>query len=237
MHMRIIKILIKNLYSESIIGAATGDSSTKELHVYDFDDTLVDTRTSDLRVRVYQILPDGRESLLDTLSSEQFATYPMPTSGQIKMDFSDFDRAPSTLGLKEKWQDFIESLRNPEIEVIILTARSADKPVEEFIRQKLDDPSIDASSLNVPHIEALGNSDPLKKSAYIKDIVVDRGFTVVRFWDDSEKNISAVRALASEFESAGMEVDIEAEEVAESYQRDLNFRDITRDFLYKLSGF
>tara|TARA_Y100001963_G_scaffold157907_1_gene255652 strand:- start:3621 stop:4328 length:708 start_codon:yes stop_codon:yes gene_type:complete len=235
--MRVIKVSIRNLYKESIIGTATGRTGSKELHVYDFDDTLVDTRTSDLRVRVYKVLPGGEEELMDTLSSEQFATYSMPTSGQIKMDFSDFDRAPSTLGLKEKWVDFVESLRNKDIEVIILTARSADKPVQEFIRQKLDDPDIDGAGLEVPHIKALGNSDPLKKSAYIKDMVVEQGFTVVRFWDDSEKNVVAVRALAAEFESEGMHVDIEAEEVAESYQRASSFRDMTRDFLYKLSGF
>jgi len=68
--------------------------------------------------------------------------------------------------------------------IYILTARSAYKPVYDFIRD-----------LGIRNIEvvALGDNNPEKKADWIETKVKDEGYDDVFFVDDSLKNVDAVR--------------------------------------------
>jgi hypothetical protein len=68
--------------------------------------------------------------------------------------------------------------------IYILTARSAYKPVYDFIR---------ALGIRNVMVIALGDANPEKKADWIEAKVRDEGYDDVFFVDDSIKNVEAVR--------------------------------------------
>jgi GTP-dependent phosphoenolpyruvate carboxykinase len=68
--------------------------------------------------------------------------------------------------------------------VFILTARSAERPVAQFIKDL---------GIKGVTVVALGDNNPEKKADWIED-KVKAGFDDVFFVDDSPKNIDAVRS-------------------------------------------
>jgi hypothetical protein len=68
-------------------------------------------------------------------------------------------------------------------EVFILTARSAERPVSQFIKDL---------GIGGVRVVALGDNNPEKKADWIED-KVKAGFDDIFFVDDSPKNIDAVR--------------------------------------------
>jgi hypothetical protein len=77
-------------------------------------------------------------------------------------------------------------------EVVILTARSAQAPVYQFLEDA-----------GLPRLEvvALANADPEKKADYIEKRIVDDGVKYVEFFDDSYKNVEAVNRRAAKYPS------------------------------------
>jgi hypothetical protein len=74
-------------------------------------------------------------------------------------------------------------------EVFILTARSAERPVSQFIKDL---------GIKGVTVVALGDNNPEKKADWIEDKVKD-GFDDIFFVDDSPKNIDAVRKRLSNY--------------------------------------
>jgi phosphoglycolate phosphatase-like HAD superfamily hydrolase len=148
----------------------------KKLRVFDFDDTLVNTKS-----HVYVTHGDGKKS---SLTPGEYAIYEPKKDDQF--DFSDFQKVNQPQEIK----GVTKLLRNVikaegERKTVILTARSAYKPVKDYLK----DIGIDGV-----YVVALADADPQKKADWISD-KIKSGYNDVFFIDDSHKNVAAVGAL------------------------------------------
>ena len=161
---------------------AEQDSRGSEIHVFDFDDTLVKTKS-----KIYLTSRDevGNE-VKRSLTPREYAQYKRQ-HGDV-FDYSDFEQVIEPEPVKPMMLNLMKSIRDSGIDnVFILTARGNSVPVREFL-----------NSQGIPEIRifAVGTSDPEAKANVIKDEVLSRNdISEVTFYDDAAKNIMAVRAL------------------------------------------
>jgi phosphoglycolate phosphatase-like HAD superfamily hydrolase len=149
-------------------------SEDKKLRIFDFDDTLVKTTSF-----IYVTNKDGKTF---KLTPGQYAIYKEKPGD--KFDYRDFQQVSNPQLIK----GYVELLRRMvnsggSREVFILTARSAERPVSQFIKDL---------GIKGVTVVALGDNNPEKKADWIED-KVKAGFDDVYFVDDSPKNIDAVR--------------------------------------------
>jgi FMN phosphatase YigB (HAD superfamily) len=149
-------------------------SEDKKLRIFDFDDTLVKTNSF-----IYVTHKDGKTS---KLSPGEYAVYKEQPGD--KFDYRDFQQVTNPQLIK----GYVELLRRMvssggSRDVFILTARSAEKPVAQFIKDL---------GIRGVTVVALGDNNPEKKADWIED-KVKAGFDDVYFVDDSPKNVDAVR--------------------------------------------
>lgn len=152
---------------------------SKKLRIFDFDDTIV--RTNSL---IHVSGPRGERF---DLTPGEFAIYE-PRPGD-SFDFSDFSKLIDPQEIK--WTlDILRRIVDKGGEVVILTARAASEPVHQFLED-----------VGLPRLEvvALGDGSPAKKAEYISSRLSAGGISLVEFFDDSHKNISAVGALQDKF--------------------------------------
>jgi phosphoglycolate phosphatase-like HAD superfamily hydrolase len=147
---------------------------SKKLRIFDFDDTLVKTNSF-----IYVTHNDGKTS---KLSPGEYAVYKERPGD--KFDFKDFQQVTNPQLIK----GYVELLRRMvnsggSREVYILTARAAERPVSQFIKDL---------GIGGVKVIALGDNNPEKKADWIEDRVKE-GYDDVFFVDDSPKNIDAVR--------------------------------------------
>lgn len=153
----------------------------KTLHIYDFDDTLVDTNTS--------------VSVIDTkgnvkkLSSGEFATYTLGPGERY--DFTEFDKTiKHSKPIVNNIAQIRKSLSNPAIKTTILTARRVGYPIMKHLRDKY--------RLNT-YVVAVNGANPELKADWIEK-QVKSGYKNIKFVDDSEKNLSAVAARLRKYD-------------------------------------
>lgn len=145
----------------------------RSLHVYDFDDTLVKTNADVIVKR-----DDGSKYVLD---SHQFATHKLAPGESY--DFSNFDKIiQKSKPLQNNIQQIKKSLSSGGIKTTILTARRLAFPISKHLR--------DTYGLDV-YVIALGSSNPEDKADWIEN-QVNKGYSNVKFMDDSVKNLNAV---------------------------------------------
>jgi phosphoglycolate phosphatase-like HAD superfamily hydrolase len=154
--------------------ARTLFTEDKKLRIFDFDDTLVKTSSF-----IYVTHKDGKTS---KLTPGEYAIY-KEKSGD-KFDYRDFQQVSNPQLIK----GYVELLRRMvnsggSREVFILTARSVERPVSQFIKDL---------GIKGVTVVALGDNNPERKADWIED-KVKAGFDDVYFVDDSAKNIEAVR--------------------------------------------
>ena len=147
---------------------------SKKLRIFDFDDTLVKTNSF--------IYVTHRNGMKTKLSPGQYAKYDARDGDEF--DFKDFQQVTRP----ELIKGYVELLRRMvssggSREVFILTARAAEKPVSQFIKDL---------GIHGVTVIALGDNNPEKKADWIEDRVKE-GYDDVFFVDDSSKNIDAVR--------------------------------------------
>ena len=147
---------------------------SKKLRIFDFDDTLVKTNSF-----IYVTHKDGKTS---KLSPGEYAVYKERPGDTF--DFKDFQHVTNPQLVK----GYVELLRRMvnsggSREVFILTARAAERPVSQFIKDL---------GISGVKVIALGDNNPEKKADWIEDRVKE-GYDDVFFVDDSPKNIDAVR--------------------------------------------
>ena len=149
---------------------------SKKLRIFDFDDTIVFTDSF-----IYITHTNGKKS---KLTPAQYATY-VPKPGDV-YDFSDFEKVKNPKIIKGVFELLKRMTEKDKGDrgVYILTARSAYKPVYDFIRQ---------SGIKGVHVIAVGDNNPEKKADWIEQQIRDEGYDDVFFIDDSLKNIHAVR--------------------------------------------
>ena len=154
--------------------ARTLFTESKKLRIFDFDDTLVKTNSF-----IYVTHKDGKTS---KLTPGEYAVYKERPGD--KFDFKDFQQVTNPQLIK----GYVELLRRMvnsggSREVYILTARAAERPVSQFIKDL---------GISGVKVIALGDNNPEKKADWIEDRVKE-GYDDVFFVDDSPKNIDAVR--------------------------------------------
>ena len=153
----------------------------KVLSIFDFDDTLI---KSTARVRV--IHKDGSEEML---SSAEYAEYtPLPGDD---FGFEEFDSYPpgaepidSTFGALNN-----AISKHGADNIVILTARSADKPV----RQYLSDQGIKGID-----IQAMGDAAPQAKAKYVMSRLKSGDYEMVHVYEDNANNIRAIKRVVDE---------------------------------------
>lgn len=161
------------------------------LFAFDLDDTLIKTKAN---IIVY----NGEETR--TLTPAEYAIYE-PQPGD-EFDYSQFQGIKDPVIIKDTFELFSKILKTSKMlsnaKTIILTARtpSITSDLQKFLEK-----------YNLPDVQlyAVGSSDPNKKADVIQDYI-DKGFNSIRFYDDSPKNITAVKAL----EKTNPEVQIQA---------------------------
>jgi hypothetical protein len=159
----------------------------KKLRVFDFDDTLVQTTSY-----IYITHKDGKKS---KLTPGEYAVYE-PKEGD-DFDFSDFQKVNDPQEIKGV-TNLLKRIVNAagERTVAILTARSAYKPVKDYLHD---------IGLDGIFVAALGSSDPQDKADWIED-KIKKGFNDVFFIDDSHKNVAAVEKLKEKYPNIKMSV-------------------------------
>lgn len=153
---------------------------SKKLRIFDFDDTLVKTNSF--------IYVTHRNGMKSKLSPGQYAKYEERPGDEF--DFKDFQQVTRPQLIK----GYVELLRRMvnsggSREVFILTARAAERPVSQFIKDL---------GISGVKVIALGDNNPEKKADWIEDRVKE-GYDDVFFVDDSEKNIMAVRKRLKDY--------------------------------------
>jgi hypothetical protein len=163
------------------------EAETKKLRVFDFDDTLVKTNSF-----IYIKHGDGKKS---KLTPGEYAVYE-PKSDD-KFDFSDFEKVKQPQEIKGVTK-LLKTVAKSEGErkVVILTARSAYKPVKSYLED---------IGLEGIYVVALADADPQKKADWIED-KIKKGYNDVFFIDDSHKNVAAVGKLKEKYPNIKMKV-------------------------------
>ena len=155
--------------------------SEKKLRVFDFDDTLVKSNS-----KVY-VINKGKKK---TLTTGQFAIYKQKSGDEF--DFSDFDKVIEPKQIKSMFKVFKNIYKaSGSRRLTILTARASYKPVRQFLKDV---------GYNDVYVVALGNANPQKKSNWVKS-QIEKGYDDILFFDDSNKNIKAVKALGKKYPS------------------------------------
>jgi hypothetical protein len=162
------------------------EAGDKKLRVFDFDDTLVQTKS-----HIYITNKDGKKS---KLTPGEYAVYE-PKKGD-KFDFSDFEQVKQPQEIKGVTRLLKNIVRVGGSEIVILTARAAYKPIKDYLSD---------IGLDKLFVVALADSDPQKKADWIED-KIKSGVTDVFFIDDSHKNISAVEALSKKYPNISLKV-------------------------------
>ena len=178
-----MKVEFGKLYSNPFINAFKSINEAegeKKLRVFDFDDTLVKTKS-----HIYVKHSDGKNS---KLTPGEYAIYEPKSDDQF--DFSDFEKVNQPQEIKGVTK-LLKTVARAEGErkVVILTARSAYKPVKDYLKD---------IGLDGMYVIALGDSDPQKKADWIEH-KIKKGHNDVFFIDDSHKNVDAVSKLKEKY--------------------------------------
>lgn len=165
------------LLREYIRGLVREEQHLRRLRVFDFDDTLVVT---DAKVWV---TPENGERF--ALTPGEFAVYEKkPTD---VMDYTEFQQLINPRAIA--WTGQI--LRNvydkygPE-GLVILSARSTPEPIMQFLHD---------AGMDGVEVKALNNADPKVKAHWIDTWIREKNLDYIEFFDDSHKNIAAVKQL------------------------------------------
>jgi hypothetical protein len=172
------KLKTTALLKEYILRLINEELSEKRLRIFDFDDTLVIT---DAKIFVNNILT-GKNFIL---SPGEFAVYEKNEGDEF--DFSEFQKLvnPRAIIWTGKIIRNIYKKYGPS-GFVILSARTSAAPIHQFL-EDAEMPGIE--------IVALNNADPNAKAQKVDEWITQRNIDVVEFFDDSPKNIAAVKAL------------------------------------------
>lgn len=151
---------------------------SKKLRIWDFDDTIVKTNSF-----IYVTHSTGSTS---KLTPGQYAMY-VPREGD-EFDYRDFQQVLNPTEIKKMTKVLKRVVSsNGGDGTYILTARSAQQPVEQYLR--------DIGIKNRITVIALASADPMDKANWIEQMIDNEKFDDVYFADDSIKNVEAVKRM------------------------------------------
>lgn len=183
-----MKVEFGKIYSNPALNAfkPVEEAVNKKLRVFDFDDTLVQTKS-----HIYVTHKNGKKS---TLTPGEYAVYVEKPGDEF--DFSDFQSVKQPQEIKGVTRLLKNIVRVGGADIVILTARAAYKPVKDYLND---------IGLNNIFVVALGDADPQKKADWIESKIKD-GVNDVYFIDDSHKNIQAVKGLEKKYPNISLKV-------------------------------
>ena len=172
-----------NVLKQAKIAALNKKAPVKKARVFDFDDTLAQSKSN-----VLYTLPDGTSG---KLSATEFAT----RSGELteagaEFDFSEFskviDGQKGPLALLAK--KLVEA--KGDRDVFVLTARPAEaaQAIKEFLRAGL------GISIPIENITGLADGKPGAKAFWMANKVAE-GYNDIFFADDAPQNVAAVNKM------------------------------------------
>ena len=197
--MKLSKGQLKNiielslLYEAGIVPSSLMDMMLQpmKLRVLDFDDTIAHTGEE---VKLYT--QDGYRML----SSDEYATY-VPKAGEYYDDTSfdqfsrvDIEKAKPVESVYRILMNFVNANEGNR-RILILTARK--QIVENDVRSFLESINIDHSAID---FVGVGSSDPFEKVRIISEYIENYNISFVSFFDDSIKNVSAVKEYLDSIE-------------------------------------
>jgi len=160
-------MISRNLFTES-----------KNLRIFDFDDTLVKTNSY-----IYVTHTNGMKS---KLTPGQYAVY-TEKPGDI-YDFKDFEQVKEPQEI-QKITKILRGIVSKSKEVVyILTARASYQPIKKY----LSDIGINSQKI---YVVALASNNPKDKADWIENMIDKEGYDDIYFVDDSEKNVSAAKQM------------------------------------------
>ena len=160
-------MISRNLFTES-----------KNLRIFDFDDTLVKTNSY-----IYVTHTNGMKS---KLTPGQYAVY-TEKPGDV-YDFKDFEQVKEPQEI-QKITKILRGIVSKSKEVVyILTARAAYQPIKKY----LSDIGINSKKI---YVVALASNNPKDKADWIENMIDNEGYDDIYFVDDSEKNVSAAKQM------------------------------------------
>ncbi len=153
-------------------------TESKKLRIFDFDDTLVKTKSF-----IYVTHSNGKKS---KLTPGQYAVYsPKPDD---EFDYSDFQQVKKPTEIRQITKVLRRIMKSSKGDgVYILTARSAYKPIVQYLK--------DIGFVNKIKVIALASADPKDKADWIEKMIDEKGYDDIYFADDSEKNVSTVKKM------------------------------------------
>ena len=173
-----IKALLKTMVKELLL-----EGRKTKLNVYDFDSTLAITKEK-------VMIRNKEGKIVKTLTAHEYAEY-QKLPDEVT-DYRDFKSVKDAEINEPVFNSFVHSIKNKNSKntTYILTARGSDSGV--WIYKFLQDNNV---SLSQSHIITLDSSDPLDKSGWIKNKMIELGVATVFFCDDSIRNVKAVETL------------------------------------------
>ncbi len=160
------------------------NAPVKKIRVFDFDDTLAQTKSN-----VLYTMPDGTKGKIDAATFAREAGN-MEAEGAV-WDFSEFSKVmQGTKGPLLEVAKIIADKKGTD-DVFVLTARPADAagPIKEFLA---------SMGLNIPlkNITGLGDGAPQAKAGWIMGKAAE-GYNDFYFADDHTGNVKAVKDVLS----------------------------------------
>tara|TARA_B100000963_G_C22621081_1_gene670005 strand:+ start:1950 stop:2453 length:504 start_codon:yes stop_codon:yes gene_type:complete len=151
----------------------------KRLRIFDFDDTLVKTRS-------FVYVKNGNKT--KKLTPGEYAIYEEKPGDEF--DYSDFEFVKNPKEIKQMTKVLKAILSKSGGSINILTARSNYKPIRKYLK----DINIDISRI---YVIALASNDPADKVNWIKNKIENESYNDIFFVDDSLKNINAAKEMLS----------------------------------------
>tara|TARA_R110000824_G_scaffold24884_9_gene87149 strand:+ start:1316 stop:1918 length:603 start_codon:yes stop_codon:yes gene_type:complete len=169
----------------------------KTLLIFDFDDTLVTTR-SKVRSKM-----TGKS--MDSQEWDDF-TRQSPDFDVGDYDFSDFMVVVEPEPIEKTTNLMISALKRgkSDSKVVILTARHDWEPVRDYFVKTLG-VDIKVVAINGPHYSHIGGTDAEKKTKWVEN-QINKGYDQIKFWDNSIDNVNAVKGLAGRHPEVEIEV-------------------------------
>ena len=151
----------------------------KRLRIFDFDDTLVKTRS-------FVYVKNGNKT--KKLTPGEYAIYEEKPGDEF--DYSDFEFVKNPKEIKQMTKVLKAILSKSGGSINILTARSKYKPIRKYLK----DINIDISRI---YVAALASNDPADKVNWIKNKIENESYNDIFYVDDSLKNINAAKEMLS----------------------------------------
>lgn len=172
----------KSKINEIIISELNRYSET--IYIFDFDETLISDNAN-----VHVTKQNGDKF---TLNQKQYKKYIKEPGDQL--DISEFDTVNDPIPNME----LIALAKSLQDKSIVLTARSVEKPIKDYLS---------TLEIDMP-VHAIGSSDPnvisaaynaTKKCEWVENLINNFDIKNIEVWDDNRLNLHKIQSLKTKY--------------------------------------